>query len=84
MSAIKFTLKHIEAFAAVADFGSFRRAASHLNTSQPNISSRIAQLEAVLGVTLMDRDAGSVRLTAKGRDLLVSARRLMGAAEAFV
>jgi len=37
-----FTLKQLEALVWVADLGSFRKAAQHLNTTQPNISSRIA------------------------------------------
>lgn len=72
MAAI--TLKQIEAFVAVADLGTFRRAAERLNTTQPNISNRIAGLEAQLRVSLMQRDAGSVRLTQKGQAILARAR----------
>ena len=74
---MKFNLKQIEAFVWVSDLGSFRRAAERLNTTQPNISARIAQLERSLGVTLMERDAGSVRLTPKGQDLLLHAREIL-------
>ncbi|MGV8986789.1 MAG: LysR family transcriptional regulator [Cypionkella sp.] len=77
-------LKHIEAFVTVADLGSFRRAAERLNTTQPNISNRIAQLEAQLGVTVMERDAGSVRLTPKGKALLGPARGVLAALNTFV
>jgi len=63
-----FTLKQLEALVWVADLGSFRKAAQQLNTTQPNISSRIAGLENTLGVVLMQRDAGSVRITVKGQD----------------
>lgn len=52
------SLKQLEAFVAVADLGTFRRAAERLNTTQPNISARIAQLEAQMKVSLMERDAG--------------------------
>lgn len=76
--------KHIEAFVTVSDLGSFRRAADRLNTTQPNISSRIAQLEFHLGVTLMERDAGSVRLTQKGKSLLGPARSVLAAMDGFV
>lgn len=68
----------------MADLGSFRRAATQLNTTQPNISSRIATLETSLGVSLMERDAGSVRLTAKGEELLVYAREILAASEQFL
>ena len=79
-----FTLKQLEALVWVADLGSFRRAAAHLNTTQPNISARISGLEATLRVTLMQRDAGSIRLTEKGEALLTQARRVLREAEALV
>tara|TARA_R110002049_G_scaffold117332_2_gene270453 strand:+ start:28345 stop:29265 length:921 start_codon:yes stop_codon:yes gene_type:complete len=78
------TLKQLETLIWVADLGSFRKAAQHLNTTQPNISARIAGLEAVLGVTLMQRDAGSIRLTEMGAALLLQARQVLRQAEALV
>jgi DNA-binding transcriptional LysR family regulator len=77
-------LRQILAFLAVADLGSFRRAAERLNTTQPNISARIAKLEARLGTVLMERDAGSVRLTARGKALLDPARAVAGAVDALL
>ncbi len=79
-----FTLKQLEALVWVADLGSFRKAAQHLNTTQPNISTRIAGLEAALGAVLMERDAGSVRLTEKGRAVLEAARAVLRNGEALV
>ena len=79
-----FNLKQLEALVWVADLGSFRKAAQHLNTTQPNISARIAGLEQVLGVVLMQRDAGSVRMTEQGRAVLQEARRVLRCAEALV
>ena len=73
----KITIKQLEAFVAVADHGAFNRAAETLATTQPNISSRIAALEAALAIKLMDRDAGSVRLTSQGQDMLDHARRVL-------
>ncbi|WP_341368912.1 LysR family transcriptional regulator [Yoonia sp. BS5-3] len=81
---MRFNLKQIEAFVWVADLQSFRRAADRLNTTQPNISARIAALETALGSTLMTRDAGSVRLTGKGQELLAHARHVLDATDAFV
>ncbi|MFC3614651.1 LysR family transcriptional regulator [Lutimaribacter marinistellae] len=78
------TLKQLEALVAVADLGSFRRAAERLNTTQPNISNRIAQLESQLRVVLMERDAGSVRLTARGREILAHARTVLSSMDALV
>lgn len=77
-------IAQLEAFVWVADLGSFRRAAERLNTTQPNISTRISALEQMLDVTLMERDAGSVRLTSKGVELLDHARRVLRSAESFL
>ena len=81
---MKFNLKQLEAFVWVADLGSFRKAASRLNTTQPNISSRISALETVLDVSLMERDAGSVRLTSKGHILLEHARKVLRASDNLI
>ncbi len=77
-------LKQLEAFIWVSDLGSFRGAAERLNTTQPNISSRISTLESHLKVVLMERDAGSVRLTTKGQKLLAHARRVLREAESLI
>ena len=81
---MRLNLKQLEAFVWVADLQSFRRAAERLNTTQPNISARIAGLEQALGTSLMTRDAGSVRLTGKGQDLLAHARRVLDATDALI
>lgn len=78
------TFKQLEAFACVVDTGTFRKAASVLGTTQPNISTRMAALEATLGTVLMHRDAGSVRLTDKGETLLAAARKVLLAGEDFL
>ncbi|MBU2981149.1 LysR family transcriptional regulator [Lentibacter algarum] len=80
----QITLKQLEAFAFVVDSGTFRAAASALGTTQPNISARITALEAALNVTLLIRDAGSVRLTADGEKLLQKAREVLWAGEALI
>ena len=67
----------LETFMWVATLGSFRGAAVKLNTTQPAISQRIAQLEAEFGVRLLDRDTRAINPTAKGRELLVYAERLL-------
>lgn len=80
----KITLKQLEAFASVVDQGTFRAAAQALGTTQPNISARINALENTLGVVILYRDAGSVRLTEKGAELLEKARGTLWAAESFL
>ncbi len=81
---MKLNLKQLETFILVADLGSFRLAAERLNTTQPNVSSRISSLEETLGVGLMARDAGSVRLTTQGAELLEKARRVMRSVDEFI
>lgn len=81
---MNFSLKQLEAFIWVADLCSFKKAADRLNTTQPNISSRISTLEEALNVSLMERDAGSVRLTSKGTELLKHAREVLQKSEALL
>jgi len=78
------TLKQLEALVWVVDLGSFRKAAEHLNTTQPNISARIAGLETTLGIVLMSREGGTVRMTQKGLLLLEQARIVLRDAEAML
>ncbi|WP_298257947.1 LysR family transcriptional regulator [uncultured Litoreibacter sp.] len=77
----QINLKQLEALVFVADTGTFRKAATALGTTQPNISVRIASLEETLGVVLMHRDAGSVRITERGQEILTDARRVLRTAE---
>jgi len=69
--------KTIETFLWVATLRSFRGAAEKLHTTQPAVSQRIAQLEDLLGVRLLDRDRRAVAPTPKGQELLGYAERLM-------
>src|SRR5262249_40871119 len=55
---------------SVAQSGSMGKAAQRLNTSQPNISRSIADLERTLGVRLFDRHAQGIVPTEFGRALL--------------
>ncbi len=70
-------LKRLRYFVAVADAGSFTRAAARLNMSQPPLSRRIQELEAELGVSLIDRDARPMALTQAGKFLLEEARLIL-------
>ena len=74
---MKFSLSDLEAFVAVADLASFRKAADSVHLSQPALSRRIGKLEGSLGVRLFDRTTRSVNLTAVGRDFAGKARNLL-------
>jgi DNA-binding transcriptional LysR family regulator len=67
----------LETFVWIARLGSFRAAAQRMYATQPSISSRIANLERELGVQLFDRAGRRVSLTARGRDMLDYAERLL-------
>ena len=70
-------LKALETFLWVVTLGSFRGAAQKLNTTQPAISQRIAQLERDLGVKLLQRERPLASPTAPGRQLMVYAEKLI-------
>ena len=69
--------KGLETFLWVAALGSFRGAAQKLNTTQPAISHRIAQLEAEVGAKLLTRESRNVAPTLRGRQLLVFAEKIL-------
>src|ERR1700736_472576 len=70
--------KAIETFMWVVTLGSFRGAAQKLNTTQPAISQRIAQVEREVGVRLLQRDRRMVLPTPSGRQMMVYAEKLIG------
>jgi DNA-binding transcriptional LysR family regulator len=70
--------KLIETFLWVVTLGSFRGAGQRLNTTQPAISQRIAQLEREMGVKLLNRDHRVVSPTPSGRQLMLYAEKLIG------
>lgn len=80
---MSFNLRQLETFLWVATLGSFRKTAERLYTTQPTISARIANLEDTLEVKLFERDTGSIRLTAKGQELLPYAEKVVRMTEAF-
>jgi DNA-binding transcriptional LysR family regulator len=61
---------NLNAFIAIAEYGSFSGAGERLHLTQPAISKRIASLEQQLNVRLFDRLGREVSLTEAGRALL--------------
>ena len=66
----RLKLHDLKVVATVARLGSMGKAARRLNTSQPNVSKSIADLEHALGVRLLDRHQQGVQPTEYGRALL--------------
>jgi LysR family transcriptional regulator, hydrogen peroxide-inducible genes activator len=64
-------------FVAVADEGSFSRAAAKVRVAQPSLSQQIRKLEAEAGQPLFDRLPRSVVLTEAGRCLMDYARQIL-------
>jgi len=83
------TLRQMQYFVALAESGSFSRAATACNVTQSTLSDAIRQLEETVGVVLVDRSNRMVALTAAGeaildrmKALLVDAREMVDAARA--
>lgn len=66
---------------AVAETGSFSRAAERCNVAQPSLSQQVLKLEQDLGAKLFDRLGRSVRLTEAGRAFLPHARSILSEME---
>jgi len=62
---------------AVAEEGSFSRAAAKVRVAQPSLSQQIRKLEAEVGQPLFDRLPRSVVLTEAGRCLIDYARQIL-------
>lgn len=67
-------LRHLRYLIAVAEHGSFTRAAEELRISQPTLSQQVKQLERAVGAQLLDRSGRSVRLTDAGTTYVHYAR----------
>ncbi|QFU92452.1 LysR family transcriptional regulator [Amycolatopsis sp. YIM 10] len=74
-------LRTLRYFVTVAEERHFGRAAARLHMTQPPLSRAIRGLETDLGVTLFDRSAQGVSLTAAGSELLAEARQLLAHAD---
>lgn len=85
-------LRHLRTMAAIAEEGTFGRAAGRLGYTQSSVSQQIAALERAVGGAVFDRPGGPrpVRITplgevvlAHGRDLLTRAEALADAVDRF-
>ena len=62
---------------ALAEYGSFVAAATHLKTSQPALTRTVKRVERILGVTLFARNTRRVEITAAGREFVAVAERVL-------
>ena len=70
-------LRHLRYFVAVAEAGTFTRAAEQLFIAQPTLSQQIGRLEQIVGTRLLRRRRDGVALTAAGTVLLDAARDVL-------
>jgi DNA-binding transcriptional LysR family regulator len=66
----RLKLRDLHILSTVVRFGSMAKAASHLTMTQPAISQSVADLEAAIGVRLLDRGPRGVMPTIYGETLL--------------
>jgi DNA-binding transcriptional LysR family regulator len=74
---VKFDLRDLELFVAVADSGSIARAAERAHTVPSAISKRLSDMEEALGTPLITRGTRGIALTPAGHTLLTRARTLI-------
>ncbi len=67
----------LQIFTAVAQEGSFTKAAERLNLTQPTVSQQLASLEKTLGIPLVIRQPRGIKLTEAGATLLGYAKRIL-------
>jgi DNA-binding transcriptional LysR family regulator len=70
-------IDNVAVFAEVAERGSFAEAARRLNRSPAAVTRAIAELEARLGVRLLNRTTRAVSVTEPGQRFLAGARRVL-------
>jgi DNA-binding transcriptional LysR family regulator len=70
-------LRHLRYFVALAEAGSFTRAAEQMFIAQPTLSQQIRRLEELVGTQLLQRRRDGVRLTRAGMVLLDAARNVL-------
>lgn len=78
------TFKQLEALYWIVQLGGFGPAAHKLHTTQSAVSKRIQELEQLFDTPLFDRSLRTARLTEKGEEMFVIARKLLDQRDAAV
>ena len=71
------TLRQLEFLCAIADHGSFSKAADACHVTQPTLSAAIKEVEGLLGVQLIERESRGASLTPAGEAALERARIIL-------
>ncbi|SSW66763.1 LysR family transcriptional regulator [Achromobacter agilis] len=78
------TFKQLEAVYWVVQLGGFAAAATRLHTTQSAVSKRVQELEALFDTPLFDRTLRAARLTEKGEEMFLLAKRLLDQRDAAI
>ena len=84
VNRVKISFAQLRYLCAVAELGSFSKAAKSCEVSQPTISNAIAQLEEQLGGKLFTRSTRQLSLTPFGQHLLPLALTLLAGEQEFI
>ncbi|HEV3216981.1 MAG TPA: LysR substrate-binding domain-containing protein [Vicinamibacterales bacterium] len=80
LAALPVSLRQLQYIVAVAEHGSFRRAADACHVAQPSLSAQVGVAERALGVQLFERTGRRVRVPPPAAPLIAQARRILVAA----
>lgn len=78
---MRFSLRQLHIFEAVARHLSYTRAAEELHLTQPAVFTQVRQLEDGVGLPLLERIGKQLHLTAAGREVLAACRETRDALE---
>lgn len=78
------SLRDFEYVVAIADSGSFMRAAERCGVTQPSLSVQIRRLEGRLGTVLFERTTRKVMVTESGARLVSQMRKVLGEAHTLL
>src|SRR5258708_20011337 len=80
MNLSGLSLRDLEHVVAIADHGSFVRAAEHCRVAQLSLSAQVRKLEALLGMVIFERTTRRVIVTVEGKSFVEQARRVLAEA----
>jgi LysR family transcriptional regulator, hydrogen peroxide-inducible genes activator len=83
MNASGLSLRDLEYVVAVADHGSFVKAAEQCHVAQPSLSVQVSKLEARLNTVIFERTTRRLIVTPKGQQLVEQMRRVLVEARAI-
>lgn len=78
---MRFSLRQLQIFGAVARHLSYTRAAEDLHLTQPAVFAQIKQLEESIGLPLLERIGKQLHLTATGHEVLATSKETIDALE---